>query len=410
MHRYDVAVAGAGLGGLAAAALLSARGKKVMVSTPHASLAEALGVTAADGFLFSSGPALLHGFEAGGAFQRLFLDSSFPAREPANPDVYQVALPDRRITISPNQEETHEELRREFPREIDTIVRFYRDLQQAADRGSQSRIAALLSDLRSAGTFIRRYRFSSGLLTFLDVQSLYFFQRPCAELTLATLITLCTRRPAAITGGYRKLAEHLTDVIVRKDGEVRLNEPSGGIVFHRDRAKGVMTAQGAVETGKVLLCTSEKSKHSLFLGIKDEVVPVGMARDVLYLPDYARPLDVLACSLSEKDDLAAAPKGMRALAVSFPASPDQTHNPETLMERVSGLVPFLKDFLVLTRDSRPSGASAVPPGLSFKPLSSRHDEPLLFTASKKNVYLLYEAQHAPLQVLTAARKFVEKIS
>jgi hypothetical protein len=134
-------------------------------------------------------------------------------------------------------------------------------------------------------------------LTFLDVQSLYFFQRPCAELTLATLITLCTRRPAAITGGYPKLAEHLTDVIIRKDGEIRLNEPSGQIVFHRDRAKGVMTAQGAVEAGKVLLCTAEKGKHSLFLGIKDEVVPVGMARDVLYLPDYARPLDARACRL-----------------------------------------------------------------------------------------------------------------
>jgi glycine/D-amino acid oxidase-like deaminating enzyme len=405
-----VVVAGAGLGGLAAAALLSARGKKVMVSTPHASLAEALGVTAAAGFLFSSGPALLHGFEAGGAFQRLFLDSDLPASEPTHPDVYQVALPDRRITVSPNQEETHEELRREFPREIDAIVRFYRDLMKAADRGSQSRMAAFFSNLRSAGTFIRRYRFNSGFLTFLDVQSLYFFQRPCAELTLATLITLCTRRPAAITGGYPKLAEHLTDVIIRKDGEIRLNEPSGQIVFHRDRAKGVMTAQGAVEAGKVLLCTAEKGKHSLFLGIKDEVVPVGMARDVLYLPDYARPLDVLACSLSEKDDLTAAPRGMRALAVSFTPSPDQTHDQETLIARVSGLVPFLKDFLVMTSDSHPFEKSAVPSGLSFKPLFSQRDEPMLFRASKKNVYLLHEARHAPLRMLTAARKFVEKIS
>ena len=410
MQRYDVAVAGAGLGGLAAAALLSARGKKVMVSTPHASLAEALGVTAADGFLFSSSPALLHGFEAGGAFQQLFHESGIHDMEPAHAAVYQVALPDRRITISRNQEETNEDLRREFPREIDTIVRFYRDLKKAADHGSQSRIAAFFSNLRSAGTFIRRYRFSSGFLTFLDVQSLYFYQRPSAELTLAMLMTLCTRRPAAVTGEYQKLAEHLTEVIIRKDGEVRLNEPYGEIMLQRDRAKGLMTAQGAVETGKVLLCTDEKSKHSLFLGIKDEVVPVGMARDVLYLPDYARPLDVLACSLSEKDDLAAASKGMRALAISFPSSPGQTHDPNTLIERVSGLVPFLKDFLVLTRDYRTSEAPAVARGLSFNPLSPRQSEPLLFKASKKNVYLLHEAQHAPLQVLTAARKFVDKIS
>ncbi len=257
MHRYDVAVADAGLGGLAAAALLSARGKKVMLSTPQASLAEALGTTAADGFLFSSGPALLHGFEPGGAFQQLFQDSGIDDIEPAHAAVYQVALPDRRITISPNQEETNEELRREFPGEIDAIARFFRDLKKESDRSSQNRIAAFFSRRRSAANFIRKYGFSNGLMTFFDVQSLYFFQQPCAELSLASLITLCTRRPSAITGGYRKLAEQLAQVIIRKEGEVLLNEPSREIVVQRDSAKGIMTAQGAVDTGKVLLCTSE---------------------------------------------------------------------------------------------------------------------------------------------------------
>jgi phytoene dehydrogenase-like protein len=410
VHRYDVAVAEAGLGGLAAAALLSARGRKVMVSTPHASLAEALGVTAADGFLFSSGPALLHGFEAGGAFQRLFQDSGIHDGEPAHAAVYQVALPDRRITVFADREKTIEELRREFPLEIDTIVRFYRDLEKAVERISQSRIAAFFSVRRSAGTFIHRYGFSRELSAYFDVQSLHFFQRPVADLSLAALITLCARQPAADSRGYQRLAERFFEVFRRNGVDVRFNESSAEIVFQRNRAKGIKTAQGVVEAGTVLLCSSEKSMPSLFLGIRDEVVPVSMACDVLYLPDYARPLDVLAFSLSEKDDLTTAPKSMRALVVSFPSSTVQTHDPNTLIEWVSGLIPFLKDFLVITRYSRPSGASAVSPGLSFKPLSLRRDEPLLFKASKKNVYQLHEAQHAPLQVLPAARKFVEKIS
>lgn len=410
MHRYDVAVAGAGLGGLAAAALLSARGRKVMVSTPHASLAEALGATAADGFLFSSNPALLHGFEAGGLFQQFFRDSGIHEREPALAAVYQVALPDRRITISRNQEETQEELRREFPREIQSLAKFYGDLSKASVRSSQSRVAAFISKHRSTGAFVRKYNFSIEVLAFLDVQALHFFQHPCSELSLETLITLCTRKPVAISGGYGKLAERFEEVLHQRGGEVRLNEPSMEIVFHRNQAKGIRTAQGVVDAKKVLLCSSEKSMPSLFLGIRDEVVPVGMERNVLYLPDYARPHDYLACSLSEKNDLAAAPKGMRALSVSLPASPDQTRDPETLLEAVSGLVPFLKDFLVTTGNPRPSEPFAVPPGLSFKPLSSQHQEPLLFRASKKNVYLLHEAQHSPIQVLTAARKFVDKIA
>jgi phytoene dehydrogenase-like protein len=410
VHQFDLAVAETGLGGLAAAALLSVRGKKVTVSTPYASLAGALGATAADGFLFSSGPSLLHGFEAGGAFQQLFHDSGIHDAEPAHAAVYQVALPDRRITISRNQEETNEDLRREFPREIDTIVRFYRDLGKAAGRISQSRIAAFFLKHRSAGTFVRKFNFSRELSTFFDIQALHFFQRPVADLSLAALITLCTRWPDAVSPGYRKLAERLIEVIRRKGGEVRLNEPPTEIVFQHNRAKGLKTAQGFVEAAMVLLCATEKSMPSLFLGIRDEVVPVGMERDIFYLPDYARPRDFLTYSLSAKGDLTAAPKGMRALNVTFHELPGQAHDADALIGKVSGLVPFLKDFLVLTLDSRSSGTSAVPDSLSFKPLSSGQGDPLLFKASQKNVYLLHEAQHAPLQVIPAARRLVEKIS
>ncbi|HSB34699.1 MAG TPA: NAD(P)-binding protein [Nitrospirota bacterium] len=408
MSTYDLAVVGAGLGGLAAAALFSAKGKKVLVSSPHASLAEALGAVAADGFRFSSGPALLHGFEPGGAFNQFFHAAGIHDWEPAHAAVYQVALPDRRITVFSNQEETLDELRREFPREIQSLIKFSRDLSKAAVLSAQNRVAAFIAKHWSSRAFIRNYKFSAELGAFLDVQARYFFQRPCNELSLETLITLCTRKPAAITAGYGKLAERLAEVLHRRGGEIRLSEPSREIVFHGNRAKGIGTAQGVVDAGTVLLCSSEKSMPSLFLGIRDEVVPVGMERNVLYLPDYARPHDVLACSLSAKDDTSAAPEGMRTLVVTFHGSSDQLRDSGSRTDRLSGLVPFLDDFLVLTRDFRPSETAAAPPGLSLKPLQSRVRGPLLFKGSKGNVYLLHEARHAPLQVISAARKFVEK--
>lgn len=408
MHQYDLAVAGAGLGGLAAAALFSARGKKVLVSSPHPSLAEALGAVAANGFFFSSGPALLHGFEPGGAFNKFLRDAGIHDWEPAHTAVYQVALPDRRITVFSNQEETLDELRREFPREIQSLAKFYRDLSNAAVRNSHSRVAAFISQHRTSQGIIRNYNFSREVSAFLDVQALYYFQRPSNELSLEMLITLCTRKPAAISRGYGKLVEKLADVLHRRGGEVRLRESSMELLFHGNRAKGIATAQGAVDAEKVLLCSSEKSMPSLFLGIRDEVVPVGMERNVLYLPDYARPREILACSLSSKDDISAAPEGMRSLAVTFHGSYDQFRDSSPQMDRLSGLIPFLNDFTVLTRDSRQSETAAVPPGLSLKPLQSRAGGSLLFKGSKGDVYLLHEARHAPLQVISAARRFVEK--
>lgn len=410
MPTYDLAVAGAGLGGLAAAALASAKGKKVVVSSPHASLAGALGATAADGFLFSSGPAFLHGFEPGGVFHQFFRDSGIHDWEPAHAAVYQVALPDRRITVFSNEEETLDELRREFPREFQSLARFYRDLGKAAVWSAQNRVAAFLAKHRSARSFVQNYGFSGEVLAFLDVQAQHFYQRTCSELSLESLITLCTRKPAAIPGGYGKLAERIAETLRRRGGEVRLSEPTMEIAFHRDRAKGIVTAQGVADAKKVLLCSSEKSMPSLFLGIQDEVVPVGMERNVLYLPDYARPRDILACALSAKGDVSAAPEGMRTLAVTFLGSSDHLRDTDARTDRVSGLIPFLKDFIVLTRDSRPSGPSALPPGVSFKPLQSREREPLLFKGSKGNMYLLGEAHHAPLEVISAARRFVEKIA
>jgi phytoene dehydrogenase-like protein len=410
VHQYDLAVSGAGLGGLAAAALSSAGGKKVLVASPHASLAEALGATVADGFLFSSAPALLHGFEPGGVFNQLFHDSGIHDWEPAHAAVYQVALPDRRITVFSNQEETLDELRREFPREIQSLVKFYRELTTAAVRAAHSRIAAFISKHRSARAFVRKYNFSGEVLAFLDVQAIHFFQRPCSELSLETLITLCTRKPVGISGGFGKLAERIAEMLHRRGGEVRLGEQSMEIMFHRNTATGIRTAQGVVDAGTTLLCSSEKSMPSLFLGIREDVVPVGMERNVLYLPDYARPRDFLACSLSAKDDVASSPQGMRALTVTVHSSLKPSYDSNGLRDQVSGLVPFLNDFLVLTRDSRLSETSVLPSGLSFKPLQSWESEPLLFKASKSNLYLLHETRHAPLQVIPAARRFVEKIS
>ncbi len=182
------------------------------------------------------------------------------------------------------------------------------------------------------------------------------------------------------------------------------------IVYRNNRAVGIQTSQGIIETDSVLLETSDKRAPVLFLGVHDEVVPVGMGRDVLYLPDYSQPRDFLVFSLSAKDDSTAAPKGMRALTVTFHTTKTLPHNANALVGQTAGLIPFLNDFLVLSEESRPKGTSSMPSGLSFKPLRSGEGEPLLFSASKRNVYLLHEVHRVPLPLMLASRKLVAQIA
>ena len=117
MAKYDLAVLGAGLGGLAVAALLSRNGKKVIVLASGDSLDAALGVREFEGFRFFRDAPLFYGFEEDGILTGLFDRLGLVYDGLASPSRYQVALPDRRITVFANQEETYEELKREFPRE-----------------------------------------------------------------------------------------------------------------------------------------------------------------------------------------------------------------------------------------------------------------------------------------------------
>jgi phytoene dehydrogenase-like protein len=408
MRQYDLAVAGAGLGGLAAAALLSAKGKKTILCTPSPSLDDALGVSARDGFLFCPGPSLSYGFEQDGPFHQLLADLGLGELAPASAQAYQVALPDRRITVFANQEETLEELSREFRPEIRTVTRFYRDLKKEADRNARNRVYAYFSQRRSAAGFIRKYAFSSELRLFFNVQSLFFFQRPVSELSLATLIALCNTRPFYYYGGHKTLVDRLLGIVLQKGGDIRYKEAAQEIVIRDNRAIGIRTNREVIEAGTVLLDSQEQRVPLLFLGILDKVVPMGMARDVLYLPDYNQPNDFIALALSAQEDPDFAPPGMRALTASFhsmkhpPAKREPTGG-------ISRLIPFLNDFLVLTDEPRRAEAVPVSDGILFKPVRSKGGEQLLFGASKRNVYKLDEVRHAPLQQIHAVRKFVQQM-
>lgn len=413
MSKYDVAVIGAGLGGLAAAALLSCQKKKTIVIERGPSLSDALGVVEKAGFGFYAGTSLSYGFESNGALQEFSTMLGIIQRTVAPSPCYQVALPDRRITVFADHGETLEELTREFPKEANSLSRFYRDLEKMRTQSAKSRISAFFARSRSAAGFMSQYGFSRELNTFFDVQSSIFFQKPAGELSLESFMTLCDTPPRHLQGGFRKLGDQLYGVILQHGGEIRYNEPSPELIVRDNQVTGVKTAQGALEASTLILNTLPYQMRSmLFVGLREEVVPVGMSHDVFLLQDYSRPQEIIALSLSGTDEEAAfAPTGMRAMSVSFRYPQKTAVDKQMAVEKLGSLIPFLKDYVVFAEEFRPeAGHTMLPDNVSMKkPVRSKEGVSLLHRTSQKSVFVLHDLPEAPLQVLSAVQGFTEKL-
>ncbi len=365
---------------------------------------ETVGVYQEDGFSCRPGPAIIYGFERGGALQQLCESLGITHHASQLSPSFQVALPDKRITIFAEQAEMLEELRREFRAEVNSIARFYRDLRKLAQKEGKSRFSAFLSGIRRAQPFIGRYRFSSEFISFLDVQSRYFFSSPLADLFLHQLIALCDSVPFTLQGGIGSLSEQLLDATLKKGGTVQYGVPLSGISL---KANMLSWAEGGLESDSILLnIAARPARPFLCLGLRSEVIPVGMLNHVLCLPDYADPARFYTLSLSPKEDPEAAPPGMRTMTVEtsdgFPVL--NMHDRLALAARV---MPFLDEFIVVREDRTPvSRAFTLPAGIHLK--SAARNQKLLQRTSLKGVSVLFDRPNAAATA-SAARRLVDTI-
>ncbi len=410
MPKYDLAVVGAGLGGLAAAALSAKQNKKTIVLEPGDSVGGVFGLYVKKGFVFSPGPNLSFGFERGGAIQKLNERLGIAQNESLFSPCYQVALPDRRITIYAEQGETLDELRREFPREIDTIAKFYRDLRKAAERNAKNRLWAYLSRRINAGGFIHRYRFSREFVAFLEVQSYFFFNQRTIDISLISLISLFDSAPFTVQGGFGKLAEQMVDVLLKNRGEIKYQISFSQIAIRDGHPVILSIPQGSVEADAVLLNTEQSRRGELlYIGVRDEVVPVSMIQEVLCVSDYSHPERYFSLRLSAKDDESAAPRGMRALVASFSSlAPPQTG--DACMRQIGALIPFLDEFTVFAESYSPAQrAFPATESVVFKTLRTPDKQMLLNRSSRRNVFMLSDGSGTPAQTIVAAQTLVERL-
>lgn len=410
MPKFSVTIAGAGLGGLAAAAMTARKGRSTVLLEPSDKVGGVHVLRERDGFRFTNAPVLAFGFERGGVLSELNSLLGIACSASVLSPCYQVVLPDRRVSIYLDAGETLEELRREFPREIDGITKLFRDVKKLAMRLSTSRSAAFFYRSRNAGGLLRRYRFTREFSVYLDIQSRAFFRRPIAELPLTSLILLLDNAPLAVQGGFSAYEGQLLEAFLRHGGEARLGVSWPTLDGTVKRTVLLQTREGVVEAEAAMFNTLQGSvPATLFTGLDAAVVPVGMAREVICLQDYGRPEDLFTLSVSGQDDEAAAPKGMRALSATFRAVPRETAEQQPLIDRISAVIPYLRHHMKFADIAQePDRSYAFPQDIRFRTLRAGGRDLILSRAG--SLYLIPDGTGSPQDAVLAATDFTGRMA
>lgn len=400
---YDVVVVGTQLGSLAAGALLSRRGFRVLV-LGHEELS---GTYAHGDVRLPRAPFTVVGAEAPPLrriLQELALSQLFRRRAREQDPLFQVVLPRHRVDVFAAGEELSRELTREFPEVARQIEAFYgavtrhngdldrvfeKDLVWPPDsffeRRELSRAAAQspfgrdglagdpLADLPEGHPFRLFVLAQARFAGCLDPRAL-------SPLALTRIHGAWMRGTLAPEGGLDGFRRLLFEKVGMHSGEVRERERVEGLVFKGGRVTGVRVAGqdevagcnfvvwgGSVASLVALLppealprkaaeriatMSITMRRHVLNVVIDRDGLPVGMGRDLFSVLDAQAPMagyNLLHLQVDSPPDAA-----HHVLTVQTLLPADQTATPsflagyrELVLEHLRVLVPFLDEHALL---------------------------------------------------------------
>ena len=410
MPKYDIACIGAGISGLATATLLAKTGKTVCLIDPADRPGGCIAPQELAGFRYAPGPPITYGFEPGGILQKLFADLGLPVSATSPCSGYQVVMPDHRISVSGDLQETLDELCREFSDTKSGLTKLYREVRDLSERSSKSRLSSYVYRKRSAAAYLESYQFNKSILSYFDVQSRFFFGYTLQQMPLASLILMITRAPRYIPGGFAGIADQLLSLFQQR-GTWYQNEPFPELQARSNRITGINMSREHIETRTVILNVPGDQRESiLLLGIRDQVVPVGMFPIALCIEKGEYVGNYYSLFLSPVDDPTSAPAGMRSLIAAFPSGHSQDQPVDVFMNRISTVIPFLQEFHVhASMQDAVAMRCSLPPAVTVKPSVSRSGRSFLTHCSAKNLMIIPDSVRSILPALSTARNLALKL-
>lgn len=335
-NKYDVVVIGSALGGLISGALLAKRGFDVLVANQekipwsfpfeHFALQrESLPGQGFKRYIFET------------VFEELNIDAKerllFERAQP----LFQVVLKDHRLDISSNHDVLLQEYRREFPKSIDSITRFYKTIdevwQNIRKNYSKQTLQSPLSNPFLLG-LSRRKRGKSTLNHLFEALRLPIGFRQTVKAQLGFLSHIHTENPTlmqaaqVLSATHRKdyyflgqsheLAKIFCDRIRYFGGSIRDDafveklhgSPKGVTGARLNTYEGVVQGRsyiGNIELHRLFDLFEDPRKPRawqkrldqfqpsfarcmMFLGVREKVLPVGMKSQLIFIADPARPL------------------------------------------------------------------------------------------------------------------------
>jgi hypothetical protein len=199
----------------------------------------------------------------------------------------------------------------------------------------------------------------------------------------------------------------MLDLLRNHRCEIEYLDPAEDITI---KSREIAFSQKSIHADTILLNDQQRNKGSILcIGLKEQVLPEGMLREVLYAPDYSHSELFFNLSVSAEDDKSLSPPGMRTLTISFSDS-RQDLTGEERMTQIRALIPFLNEFSVFIDDCVPQMPKFLfPENISFKKHRTAERRAIVRRSSLKGVYLLSTEAGTPAQVISAATRFLETI-
>ena len=377
-ERWDAVVIGAGMSGATAAALLAARGHRVVVLERDQHAGGCAASFEHDGYAFAVGATVGMGLEPGGVVRRVYDRLGIAPRfTPVDPAI-RVLVGDRVVDLHADRRAWMAEVARAFPGQDrakrafwDEVAGLARGLAHAAERFPVMPIKGVRDLLDTAAAahpslvpVLFKLRHSVADLleahgvddafhrAFIDGQLVDAMQTTaddCAAPNGALALDVYRRGAQYVHGGLRGMVEDFLDVVRQRGGSVRFATRARAIlVDDRGRVAGVATRSGELRAPTVISTVplantaqlvggdvktrlhqralshqTHWGPFMLYLGVDERALPAGV-QPFLQVTDVptgggATPVHDggnLLISISPAFDTTRAPAGKRAITVS----------------------------------------------------------------------------------------------